>query len=148
MKIEKKLKSRKGFTLVELVVVIAVLAILAGVGGAAYSGYITKANEAADVSQLAAIKTAADAAAAADDNHFTVGKIVVTVDESSGNASSINITGTDTGEEINITLTNGKAPDGTEFATFMTGNTVTFKSDAYKKGANWTTANGWKKGTT
>ena len=56
------LKSKAGFTLVELVVVIAILAILAGVGTAAYTGYIEKAKEANDISALDAIKTAAMAA--------------------------------------------------------------------------------------
>ena len=52
-------KKNGGFTLVELIVVIAILAILAGVAVPAYSGYIGKANEAADMTQLDAIKTAA-----------------------------------------------------------------------------------------
>ncbi len=63
---KEKMKSRKGFTLVELVVVIAVLAILAGVGAVAYRGYITRAQEAKDMEVLAAVKTAVDAAYAQD----------------------------------------------------------------------------------
>ena len=51
-------KKNGGFTLVELIVVIAILAILAGVAVPAYSGYITKANETADITALAAVKTA------------------------------------------------------------------------------------------
>lgn len=51
-------RSKKGFTLVELIVVIAILAILAGVAIPVYSSYITKANEAADYAMLDAIKTA------------------------------------------------------------------------------------------
>lgn len=53
------IKKTDGFTLVELIVVIAILAILAAIAVPAYSGYITKANEAADYTQLDAIKTAA-----------------------------------------------------------------------------------------
>ena len=64
-KFMKKLMKKDGFTLVELIVVIAILAILAGVAIPAYSGYITKANEAALVTELDAIKTAAQAANAA-----------------------------------------------------------------------------------
>ena len=58
-------KNNGGFTLVELIVVIAILAILAGVAVPVYSGYISKANEAADLSQLDSIKTAAFFAAVA-----------------------------------------------------------------------------------
>ena len=56
------MKSNKGFTLVELIVVIAILAILAGIAIPAYSGYIKKANDAAVVTELDAIATAAQAA--------------------------------------------------------------------------------------
>ena len=55
----KKFGSKSGFTLIELIVVIAILGILAGIAVPAYSGYIKKANEAADYTQLDAIKTAA-----------------------------------------------------------------------------------------
>lgn len=55
-------KKNGGFTLVELIVVIAILAILAGIAIPAYSGYIKKAQDAAVVTELDAIATAAQAA--------------------------------------------------------------------------------------
>ena len=55
-------KKNGGFTLVELIVVIAILAILAGVAIPAYSGYIEKAKDAAVITKLDAIQTAAQAA--------------------------------------------------------------------------------------
>ena len=72
-------KKNGGFTLVELIVVIAILAILAGVAVPAYSGYIKSANEAADMTALAAVKTAVMAANA------TEGTVVsITFTEGSG----------------------------------------------------------------
>ena len=51
------MKSKAGFTLVELIVVIAILAILAGVAIPAYTGYIAKAEEANDLQLLSALST-------------------------------------------------------------------------------------------
>ena len=70
------LKSKAGFTLVELIVVIAILAILAGVAVPAYTGYIAKAKEASDIQVLASVNTAAQGLAAADSAKVT--KIEVT----------------------------------------------------------------------
>ena len=69
-------KKNGGFTLVELIVVIAILAILAGVAVPAYSGYIAKANQAADIVTLDAIK-AGVAAAYAEEGDNTPACIVV-----------------------------------------------------------------------
>ena len=89
-------KKNGGFTLVELIVVIAILAILAGVAVPVYSGYISKANEAADLTQLDSIKTAA-AFAVMEDNPYAVvktikvtsaGQVTVTTEFPTGTATA------------------------------------------------------------
>jgi prepilin-type N-terminal cleavage/methylation domain-containing protein len=49
---------RRGFTLIELLIVIAIIGILVGVGIPLYKSSIRKANEAAAVSSLSAIRIA------------------------------------------------------------------------------------------
>lgn len=113
-------KKNGGFTLVELVVVIAILAILAGVAVPAYSGYITKAKDAAVLSELSAVLTAAQAATA------MTGADVAYINVASNGTVSVNPT-------ANI-------------ADFYTG-TIEMDGTSYATGANWTPANGWQAGT-
>ena len=118
-------KKNEGFTLVELIVVIAILAILAGVAVPAYSGYITKANQAADYTQLDAMKTAVvfEATDKDSDHKCTVTKMTVTK-----NSTEVAIEGTD----LDASLTKVDVKDYTK--------AIDFKSDATK--AVWTATSG------
>ena len=115
-------KKNGGFTLVELIVVIAILAILAAVAVPAYSGYITKANEASDVTQLDAIKTAAvfaytEKSVAAGSTPAAVNSIFV--DDA---AKKVYVNGSEVANEVNV-------------AAYVT--IVDFKSTTYANGAQW-----------
>lgn len=119
------MKKNGGFTLVELIVVIAILAILAGVAVPAYSGYIKKANDAAVVSELSAVLTAAQASKATSDG---------------GEVSSINV-----GSDGTIKVDNVAVTDGSDFDTFYgshTFDTTILANTSYVSGANWS-ANKW-----
>ena len=111
------IKSTKGFTLVELIVVIAILAILAGVAIPVYNGYITKAQDAAAVTDLEAIATAAQAANA---TAGAIGGIAVDT----------------TAKTITVTAETGK-----ELAEKYDEDFVLFYGDTNAKQANDTDAN-------
>lgn len=114
-------KKNGGFTLVELIVVIAILAILAGVAIPAYSGYITKAQDAAVITELDAVQTAAQAANA-----------------TAGEVTQIVISGT------TITVTTNPAEKAADydanFKLFYGSDTFqgTLAGTSYKNGATWT----------
>ena len=77
---KKNNKSRKGFTIVELVIVIAVIAILAGVLVPTFSGVVTKANESKALQEVKNAYTATlanDLATDGTDQVYNKGAIVV-----------------------------------------------------------------------
>lgn len=57
--LQKKLKNKKGFTLIEMLVVIAIIAILVAISIPMVSGALEKAREAADDANLQAAKSVA-----------------------------------------------------------------------------------------
>ena len=63
----KKLKDKKGFTLVELIVVLVILAILAALLIPALTGYIDKANQEKITSETRMVVMAGSTAVTADD---------------------------------------------------------------------------------
>ena len=132
------MKKTGGFTLVELIVVIAILAILAAVAVPAYSGYITKANEAADYTQLDSMKTAVVFAVAEKDPAVSV--------------TSAKITFTDlTKVEVTVNPTSTKVPAMVDISEFVDMTKYVAKSEAtgatwYNKAAGATIPDGAKDG--
>ena len=128
-------KKNGGFTLVELIVVIAILAILAGVAIPAYSGYIKKANEAADMTQLDAVKTAVMAALATEAGSVTE----IAIAETTGNVTA------KIGEtSYNLSTASDTVKYDDDFKAYN-NNVATVNIGAFKyyKSATWTASNGW-----
>ena len=144
----RTLKSKGGFTLVELIVVIAILAILAGVAIPVYNGYIKKAQDASAVTELDAIATAAQAANAVAGS---IGSIEVKVVKGQDNktTTTIEVKGENNKAlaedyDSNFVLYMGQdnVSDADEDTTgVFTAKTLDLSGTSYEKGATWNRAN-------
>ena len=80
-------KSKKGFTLVELIVVLVILAVLAAMLVPALTGYIKRARQEKDYQMAATVLTAAQSAATYQYSKGQSGAITLTTD--SGNGTTV-----------------------------------------------------------
>lgn len=139
----KKMKSKKGFTLVEIVVVLVILAILAAIAIPAYTGYIDKANQRAVIAEARSVLVAAQTIAS---EAYGSGKLA-TADL--GNMATDITTLSETTGKFTVTITAGKVA----LLVFSSSNgyTVTYTGAIAAVGATAAVPASWgppAKGTT
>ena len=138
----KKLKDKKGFTLVELIVVLVILAILAALLIPALTGYIDKANQEKVVSETRAVVMAAQTevseAYASNKLPKTAAKATTASGKATGTtiADSIyNLAECKDGWTFDITVADGvvtvvKFSDGQKSCTYTAANSDKYAVDA------------------
>lgn len=126
--------TKKGFTLVELLVVIAILAILASVAVVGYTAFLTKANDSKAESELHQIVTYVDAELM-DDGKWTTGTYVVEL------KNGTFVIDDDANAETACTADIATVIKA-HFAELFTGDNATATLTASGKSLTYTTANG------
>ena len=101
--------TKKGFTLVELIVVLVILAVLAAMLVPALTGYIKRARQEKDYQMASSVLTAAQAAATyqySKGQPASGGTLTVTGTTDSGNGTTVNdLIGDASGKVTNISFT-------------------------------------------
>ena len=103
----KKLKDKKGFTLVELIVVLVILAILAALLVPALTGYIDKANNEKIIATTRQVVVAAQTEASEAYGKNSAGKLAgddVTVKTGQDDGSNSAFTGTNGVTSVSVTM--------------------------------------------
>ena len=124
MNIERLKKSKKGFTLVEIIVVLVIIAILAAIAIPAMTGWIDKANERTILAEARTVLLAAQTLASESygvDGSATASAAEVT--------SLAGVSGTVSGITLAVNKVNGIAyDDGKYTATYSSGGWDTVKN--------------------
>ena len=124
MNIERLKKSKKGFTLVEIIVVLVIIAILAAIAIPAMTGWIDKANQKAILAEartvLMAAQTLASESYGVDGNATASAADVEELADVGGTVSGITLDGNK--------VSGIKYDDGKYTATYASGGWVTDKN--------------------
>ena len=139
-KLQKKLHEAEGFPLIELIVVIAIPGILTAIAASTYIAYIDRAHEAADLTELDSVQTAAFAALAETGNVDSMAVTSSTVTAKVGTTTHILYGSSVTDEEITedfLFYYYGEEPnDSTTISIEFTGDEYT--GGATRDGDDWT----------